>query len=367
MSTGIHERNIALRPEDYLPRMPHKRDQGIGIIGLGGVARNAHLPAYRAAGFHVAAGADPVQELRAKVTSDFGIEQVHADYHYVLDNPAVTIVDVTLPNTVAERAQIIHDAIDAGKHLLVQKPFAHSLAEAVAFVEHAERTGVLLAVNQNGRWNPSYRAARTLIRQGSIGTPYFITHEMRIDQDAFSKTPWLLNLERSVLVEYSVHHLDILRQWAGREPTGVMAMLARRPQQRSRGEMLAVVTVEFEGMMGLVLDDNASVPEDPICRFRIEGMDGLINGTVGTWPTGTGRGPGTIEHVYRGQPRFFRPDLQGTWAIDAFGATMAELMLALEEDRQPEISGRDNLDTLRIVFAAEQSAHEGRKIDPRTL
>ena len=70
------------------------------------------------------------------------------------------------------------------KHLLMQKPMAHSLAAAREMVELAERHGVLLAVNQNARWSPQYRAARLAIEAGLLGEVYLLVHEMQSTQDS---------------------------------------------------------------------------------------------------------------------------------------------------------------------------------------
>jgi predicted dehydrogenase len=351
-----------LEPDDYLPAPPVTDRWGIGVVGLGGVARNAHIPSYRALSLHVVGGADLDPKARQFAADKFGIDAV-ATHEELLANPAVGIVDVALPNTVPVRSQIIHDAIDAGKHVLVQKPFAYDYDTALAMVEHAERAGVRLAVNQNGRWNPSYRAASALLERGFLGYPYFLSHEMCIDQDSPNRPPWVLNLKRSVIVEYSVHHLDIVRKWAGRTAHSVQAITGRRPNQHSAGDLIATIGLQFDGAVGNVVDNTASVGEAPYCRFRIDGTEGTISGTVGAWPGGTGRGPGTIEVVRRGAHWAFRPDLAGSWAIDAFGATMSDLINAIEADTEPEASGRDNLETLKTVFAAELSAETGRRVE----
>jgi predicted dehydrogenase len=364
----LDEGDHALPKLDYRPRFPENRSRGIGIIGLGGIVQFGHLPAYRAAGYRVVAGADISQKAVEQVRGPFGIEHLSTDYRRVLDDPQVEVVDIALPNTVADRERIILEAIDAGKHLLVQKPFAHEFEQAQTFVRAAEEAGVLLAVNQNARWNPSYRASSSLIDQGELGELYLITHEMRVNQDTEYDSPWWMQLARPLFLEYSVHHFDILRMWARREPVRVNASVVRRPGQRYRGEMIGITTLEFDGLVASIVDDDASFSEDPLCRFRIEGTTGLVNGTVGMFgPLGTGNGPGTIEFCRRGAPLFYRPLLEGAWAPDAFAATMGELLIALEEGRQPEISGRDNLNTLRIALAAELSARDGGPISPSEI
>ena len=87
------------------------------------------------------------------------------------------------------RVDLIRRAIAAGKHVLAQKPLAPDLTSARAVVDEAERSGVTLAVNQNG-WAPPWRIATRLIEQGAIGEAYAVTH--LLDRDfAFVPVPAL--------------------------------------------------------------------------------------------------------------------------------------------------------------------------------
>ena len=92
----------------------------------------------------------------------------------LLADPRIEIVDVaTHP---AERPALMRRALEAGKHVLSQKPFALDIADARGLVEEAERRGLRLAVNQNGRWAPAWRIATLLVQQGAIGDVCAVTH-----------------------------------------------------------------------------------------------------------------------------------------------------------------------------------------------
>jgi len=337
---------------DITPRLPQQRDMGIGIIGAGGIITYGHMPGYRKAGLNVVGIASRTEESVARQAAQWAIPWHGTDWRRLLDLPAVQIVDVTYPFD-EERLIIVREAAARGKHILMQKPMAHSMETAREMVEIAERYGVLLAVNQNARWAPQYRAARQAIEDGLLGDVYLLIHEMQSTQDA---QDWFINrwhgeAERFQILEYSVHHLDLMRFWTGLEPARVQASIARKPQQRARGEMIAAIQLAFPNQaLGLVMDDNAAYPPaEGFSRFKIEGTRGLIEGaTVGDVgfrirAEALGEGVHTIP-------------LDGQWFPDGFVGTMGELMCAIEEGREPSISGRDNLKTLELIFAAYRSA-----------
>ena len=142
-----------------LPRDP--RRFGIGLIGFGGIAEYAHVPAYRKAGFRLAAVASRSAASLVRARALCGPELVHDNWRTLLELPAVDIADVTVPFD-EDRLVIVAEAAARGKHILMQKPLAHSRAAAREMVRLAETAGVKLAVNQNARWCPAYRGARLM-------------------------------------------------------------------------------------------------------------------------------------------------------------------------------------------------------------
>ncbi len=337
---------------DISPRLPQRRDLGIGIIGAGGIIQYGHMPGYRKAGFQVAGIASRSAESVERMAETWNIPRSFTDWHALLDLPEVQIVDVTYPFD-EERLEIVRAAAERGKHILMQKPMAHSLAAAREMSEVAARHGVLLAGTQNARWSPQYRAARLAIEAGLLGDVYLLVHEMQSTQESqeWFTGRWYAQLERFQLMEYTVHHLDLMRFWSSMEPARVKASIARKPGQRTRGEMIASVQLEFANRaLGIVVDDNASFPSaECFSRFKIEGTRGMLEG-VAVGNVGVRIRSELLDEGVQDIP------LEGQWFPDGFIGTMGELMCAIEEQREPSISGRDNLHTLEIVFAAYRSA-----------
>jgi predicted dehydrogenase len=99
---------------------------------------------------------------------------------------------------------------------------------------------------------------------------------------------------------------------------------------------------------------------DIYIRWRVEGAEGLARGTVG-WPSYPARTPSTLDFTTKRQPGYwFQPRWQEVWFPDAFAGTMAQLLCALEDGTEPEISGRDNLETVALCEAVYAAAREHR-------
>ena len=339
-------------PDFSMPLPAHPDQHGIGIVGIGGIARYAHLPAYRKAGFRVVGLSSRTEQAVRDAAAEWHIPHAFTDWRRLLDLPEVTVVDITVPFD-EDRLPIVRAAAERGKHILMQKPMAHSLEAAEEMVRLCRQYGVRLAVNQNARWAPPYRAAAQAIRQGLLGDLCLLIHEMQNNQDsqAWFNTRWYGRQERFLLMEYSVHHVDLVRFWSGQEPVRVRASVTRKPGQASRGEMIGMVQMEFaDRSLALVLDNNASYPRaDIFSRFRIEGSRGLITGEAMATPAVRIQS----DELQDGDSR---PALSGAWFPDGFIGTMGELLCAIEEHREPSISGADNLHTLRIIFDAYRDA-----------
>src|SRR5207244_3533424 len=119
-------------------------DLSIGIAGAGAIVTSSHLPAYRAAGYRVAAIYDRDPERARAAAQQFGIPHVCATLEELLADPGVTIADIAVPPFA--QPEMARAAMAAGKHLLCQKPLAWTIEEADALVDEAAKAGVKLAV-----------------------------------------------------------------------------------------------------------------------------------------------------------------------------------------------------------------------------
>jgi hypothetical protein len=102
-------------------------------------------------------------------------------------------------------------------------------------------------------------------------------------------------------------------------------------------------------------------------RWRVEGTTGMARGTIG-WPEYPKPTPSTLDYTTTdAQGRWYTPRWKEVWFPDAFVGTMAQLLVALEKDSEPEIGGTDNLKTMALVDACYRSAREHRAVELREI
>jgi len=350
---------------DYLPRLPRQKDLGIGCVGAGFIMRDCHLLAYRQAGYNpVAITSRQVDRARA-VAQQYAIPRVHATVDELLSDPAVAVLDVAVPPDL--QADIIRKAVrhkDHIKGILAQKPLAMSVRDARDCVELCARAGITLAVNQNMRYDQSIRAMKDVLRRGLIGAPVLSTIDMRAIPHWM---PWSEGLPSLSTFIMSIHHLDTFRYWFG-TPDRVLA--STRPDPRTKfphTDGINLYILEYDnGCRASSWDDVWTGParegsqSDIGIRWRVEGTDGLARGTIG-WPSYPARTPSTLDFTTKQQAGYwFQPRWPEVWFPDAFVGTMAQLLCALEDGTEPEISGRDNVETIALCAAVFAAAKEHR-------
>jgi len=255
----------------------------------------------------------------------------------------------------------------AGKHLLCQKPFSDDYGKAVRSVELAEKAKVKIAVNQQMRWDAGIRCARLLIDDGWLGTPTYATIQVHCKTD-WSLWPWIYQGKRLEVMFHSIHYIDSLRYLLGR-PQTVFTSGTRAPGERTQAETKTLTVWEYDSGLQVLIDVcHTTWQDDAYAIFRLEGTEGVIKGTIGlmyNYPTGR---PDTLEFMSRRNPGYwFSARLDSMWIPDAFVGPMASLMRAIEDDSEPETSGRDNLQTLQIVFAEYRSMAEKRAVRPEEI
>lgn len=340
-----------------LPERPLR----IGIVGAGGIVRAGHLPAYRSAGLPVVAIADLNRDAAQRTAAEFGIARVAGSAAELIADPEVEVVDIAV--TPAAQPDIVRAAIDAGKPVLAQKPFAEDLAVAAELVARAQRAGVALAVNQQMRWDKVISCTKALLDAHWYGQPAGAQFDIDVLTD-WSLWPHLVRTPRLEYFHHSIHYIDAIRHLFG-EPRAVLAHIARFPGQAAAGESRTFTVFEYTDELAVTVSANHNNwSARPRAVVRCFGADGQSEGTLGSlydYPTGR---PDTFEFWSR--TRFpdhtFARDFTERWIPDAFTGPMAELQRAIVERREPLTSARDNLGTLRLVHAAYRSAEQGRRV-----
>lgn len=334
---------------EYRPHFPNSsRDIGIGIVGFGSVARKWHLKAYEKHGLKVVGVCDISHQATA-LAHALKI-RVFESLDELLAHPEIQVVDIaTRP---VDRTKLIREALRAGKHVLAQKPLATDLGDAYSIVDEAERMGLKVAVNQNGRWAPPWRYASLLISAGAIGQVQSVTHFYD------TRMSWVPNplhgSSHFFIYDYSIHWIDITRCWLeDKKPLKVQAQDMLASQQSTDGRMMATMwlLIEYTDRTNAMIRGVGCAPSHTGHPFWVHGTEGVIRGSVDC------KEGDYLELEKNGDS--VRYDLHGNWFPDGFAGTMGELLTSVVEDREPSNSARHHLLTLEITLAACQSSDEG--------
>lgn len=362
MSSSSIDLNI-----EYLPRLPKKSDYGIGCIGSGFIMRDCHLVAYNNAGFNPVAIASRTRAHAEETAELRKVKRVYDTYQELLEDTEVEVVDIAVPPN--HQLDVVRETIKHGDHvkaILAQKPNGSNLKEAQEIVRLCETAGIKLAVNQNMRYDQSIRALKWILDRGYLGEPVLATIDMRAIPHWM---PWQAEQGWCTCRIMSIHHLDCFRFLFG-DPERIFASF--RPDPRTRfphEDGICLYILEYEnGFRASSWDDVWAGParegaeKDLGIRWRVEGTEGMARGTIG-WPDYPWGSPSTIDFTTAQHKGYwFQPRWPQMWFPDAFVGTMGQLLLALEEDAEPEINGRDNLKTMALVDAAYLSAKEHRAV-----
>lgn len=330
--------------------------------------RDCHLVAYRQAGFNPVAIASRNPVHAAEVAQAHAIPTTHDSVDALLRDSSIEVLDIAVPPDV--QPDLIRRAVALGqgrlRGILAQKPLTLSTAEARELTSLCHQSGILLAVNQNMRYDQSVRALKSLLSQGTLGEPVLATIEMRAIPHWM---PWSQRLPSLATFVMSIHHLDTFRYWFG-SPQRVLA--STRPDPRTKfphGDGLNLYILEYDnGLRASGWDDVWAGPcregsaSDIAIRWRVEGTEGMARGTIG-WPSYPARVPSTLDWTDRATGIWHEPRWSEVWFPDAFVGTMAQLLCALEENTEPEISGRDNVETIALCEAVFLAGREHRVVD----
>jgi predicted dehydrogenase len=334
----------------YEPPMPRAYRPRIGVIGAGGIV-SAHLDAYRAAGWEVAAICNRTRAKAAAKAAEFAPNARVTDrWQDVLDDPAIDVVDIT-PHP-ADRLPILEAALKAGKHVLSQKPFVLDLDEGHRLVDLARAQGVKLAINQNGRWSPHMAWMRAAVRAGLVGEVISLHCTIHWNHGWIAGTPFE-RIEDLILYDFGIHWFDFAQSILGARAESVFAMAGAAPGQTAKAPLTAQALIRLDhGQASLVFD--GATPFGPRDAT-------VITGTLGTL-TSDGPDLGRQEVTLTTAQGRARPVLHGTWFNDGFRGAMGALLVAIEEDSEPENGAEENLASLDLAFAAIRSRRTGVEV-----
>lgn len=149
----------------------------IGFIGCGGIANGKHLPGMKQqvekGGVELVAFCDLIEERAVKAAKEYGTPdaKVYTDYKELLADPTIDAVHVLTPNVA--HCEIACAALEAGKHVLCEKPMAATIEDAKRMIETRDKTGKMLTIGYQYRHFPVNQVAKKVMDDGWVGDPYY--------------------------------------------------------------------------------------------------------------------------------------------------------------------------------------------------
>ncbi len=273
---------MILKPCSIIPRL------GVGLLGAGGWSAAAHAPAYRACDrARLVAVCDTVPERARALAERFGIERVYRDHRELLADPDVQMVDIC--TATDSHAPLSRAAIEAGKHVLCEKPLADDTDTAFDLARQAASRGVRTKVAFTFRYSAVIRQLLAWIEDGTIGEVF---HIHGLEQNAqfldpgnplrqVPADPGTGGLLPSSVVEYGSHLVDLMRACGGEVETLVSSMHNFVPERLVRGregmqrialEDATVALVEFvSGAHGMLQTSHIAIGQAPGVEIRVYG------------------------------------------------------------------------------------------------
>ncbi|QRY70558.1 Gfo/Idh/MocA family oxidoreductase (plasmid) [Ensifer sp. PDNC004] len=329
-----------------------EKPRPIVIFGAGSIVGDAHLPAYRQAGFPVAGLYDPDREKAAKLADAWGIPAFNREE----DALAVADAIFDLATPPAAHASILAK-LPVGAAALIQKPMGSNLKAATAILEICRTRKLKAAVNFQLRFAPMMLALKDAIAKGYLGEV--------VDFDAWLAlaTPWglwpfLKGLPRIEIAMHSIHYLDLVRGLLG-NPQGVHAKTIGHPNHDVAQTRTAAI-LDYGDRVRCVLSvnhDHDFGRKFQACEFRISGTSGAAYVKLGVnldYPKGE---PDELWIRPIDGSEWASVPLEGAWFPDAFVNRMANLQrFATGEDQELIGSVEDAWQTMALVEAAYQSS-----------
>ena len=373
----------------------------VGLIGTGGIS-NRHMIPYldRPDRVRLTAVCDIVESLAQEYAKKAGVEAIYLDFNEMLRDADIDAVDICTGHS--SHAPLAIAAAKAGKHVIVEKAMAHTLQGCKDMIEAADKAGVTLMVAQHLRYAPEARAVKRFIDEGNLGEIRAArTHTLGGGGGDRRPNDWMKDGKAGggVMLVQSVHHLDLLRFYVGNVKRVMGISRSIQPNFLNDADDLVAATLEFEnGAVGDLLASWSTPVSPEGMSYMIFGSEGTVHSTPPTIEQSLEapvRQFGTIMYSVRDEEQekeqaramasgplrrpltrerletmMRRPTFQplptndtGLPSDDYFTNEILHFEECCRTGKEPISSGRDNLETMKVIFGIFESSRTGKVMD----
>lgn len=284
------------------------------------------------------------------------------DYHELLANPEIDIVNICTPSGM--HAEMTIAALKAGKHVIVEKPMAMNPADADRMIAAAQEADRKLCIVLQNRYNPPMQDFYHAVRDGKIGRVLLGSVTVRwYRPQEYYNDGWhgTRSMDGGALMNQSIHHIDALQWLVGVPVKSVFAYTATLAHQME-AEDAGVVVVKFEnGALATIEGSTVTYPQNLEASVALFGEKGSlkVGGTALNrkvfWKIA-----GEIEHE---KELLTREEVDPPSVYGASHRHVIEDMIqAVEENREPQTNGAEGRKSLVLVNAMYESAQTGQEV-----
>lgn len=351
----------------------------IGIIGCGGIANAKHMPSLKAINrVDMVAFCDIIPEKAEKAAKEFGVPgaKVYTDYRELLADQTIDVVHVCTPNRM--HAPITIDALNAGKHVMCEKPMAKTAQEARAMVEAAKKSGKKLTIGYQNRHKAESRYVKSVIERGDLGEIYY-AHAFSVRRRGTPNWGVFLNEYEQgggPLIDIGTHSLDLtlylMNNYKPKMVVGTAYKKVENPEEGNPwgGWPQGANTVEDSAFGFIVFENGATVYLESSWALNI--AKPIPEGS--TILCGTKAGAHILDDVVINKAEFgrlveTRPDMHsgGVAFYDGVGETPAiteqqRWIDAIENDTDPVVLPEQACVVSEILEAIYTSAKTGKPV-----
>ena len=338
-----------------VPDPPGKK-LGWAIVGLGSLSINQILPAFaQCEKSKVVALVSGHPDKANKLALRYGVNPKniynYQNYDSIRDNPEVDIIYIVLPNGM--HAEYTVRALQAGKHVLTEKPMANTPAECQQMVDAGHKANRKLMVAYRCQYEPYNREAIRVARSKELGTVKVILADAGFNM----KDPNQWRLKRSLagggsLMDIGIYALQAARYLTGEEPSEVNAMIYSTPGDVRFKEVEEAINFQLRFPSGILANCTSSYGYAWQTHYRVVTTDGWLEMDPATAYSGL------RMRVHRGNI-IEEKDLP---VVDHFAAEMEHMSECVTQNKEPLTPGEEGLRDLTIMYALYEAANTGRTV-----
>jgi predicted dehydrogenase len=357
---ALHPRYFHFRKPRYLIAAMSNQEFKAVQVGCGSMGQGWMDAATKMPGIQMVGLVDMNRSAAEKTAERFKLPSTIV-YNSLTEALAKTDADIVFDVTVpAAHEAVVIEALNAGRHVLGEKPMSESLASAQRMVAAAKKSGKTYAVTQNRRYNPHVRALRSFLASGKIGpvqeahADFYIGAHFGGFRD---------EMAYPLILDMAIHTFDAARFFTASDPVSVYCHSFNPSRSWYKGDASAICIFEMTG--GIVFSYRGS--------WCAEGQN---TAWESTWRVLGSKGSVLWDGGAAFKAEADKPDAKPGFLIEqealdvpvatleatSHAGVMREFIAALREGRKPETDCQDNIKSLAMVLAAVDSARSGKKV-----